>query len=230
MIAIIPARGGSKGIPRKNIKLLEGKPLIAYTIEAALQAKSVNRVIVSTEDQEIAKIAKKYGGEIPFMRPKELATDTSSAPDVYIYVIKQLEKILNKKIESFIALLPTSPLRTGRDIDRAVEIFLEKKADSVISVNEAPHPPSWFLKLNENGVLTNFFNKPMIMKNRQEEPKAFIPNGAIYVLNADVFRNKRTYYTNKTYAYILPPERSIDIDDNIDFALAEMLIKKLEAK
>ncbi len=93
MIAIIPARGGSKGIPRKNIKLLEGKPLIAYTIEAALQAKSVNRVIVSTEDQEIAKIAKKYGGEIPFMRPKELATDISSAPDVYIYVIKQLEKI-----------------------------------------------------------------------------------------------------------------------------------------
>ena len=130
MLAIIPARGGSKGIPRKNIKFLDGKPLIAYTIEAALQAKSVNKVIVSTEDQEIAEIAKKYGAEIPFMRPKKFATDTSSAPDVYIYTIRQLEKILNKKIEAFIALLPTSPLRTGRDIDRAVKIFLEKTQDT----------------------------------------------------------------------------------------------------
>ena len=230
MIAIIPARGGSKGIPRKNIKFLGGKPLITYTIEAALQAKSVTRVFVSTEDLEIAEIAKKYGAEIPFMRPKKLATDASSATDVYIYTIKQLEKILNKKIESFIALLPTSPLRTGRDIDRAVKIFLEKKADSVISVNEAPHPPSWFLKLNENGVLTNFFNKTMSMKNRQEEPKAFIPNGAIYVLKMNVIKNKKNYYTNKTYAYILPSERSIDIDNPMDFALAEILIKKLDAK
>ncbi len=230
MIAIIPARGGSKGIPRKNIKLLGGKPLITYTIEAALQAKSVNRVFVSTEDLEIAEIAKKYGAEIAFMRPKKLATDASSATDVYIYTINQLEKILNKKIESFIALLPTSPLRTGSDIDRAVKIFVEKKADSVISVNEAPHPPSWFLKLNENGVLTPFFNKTMTMKNRQEEPKAFIPNGAIYVLRTSLIKNKRNYYTNKTYAYNLPSERSIDIDNPIDFAIAEMLINKLGAK
>jgi len=230
MISIIPARGGSKGIPRKNIRLLGGKPLIAYTIEAALQAKSVNRVFVSTEDLEIAEIAKKCGAEIPFMRPKELATDVSSPTDVYIYTIKQLEKVLNKKIESFIALLPTSPLRIGRDIDRAVKIFLEKKADSVISVNEAPHPPSWFLKLNENGVLTNFFNKTMSMKNRQEEIKAYIPNGAIYVLKTGIIRNKKTYYTDKTYAYLLPPERSIDIDNPMDFALAEILIRKLEAK
>lgn len=230
MIAIIPARGGSKGIPRKNIKSLGGKPLISYTIEAAMQAKSVNRVFVSTEDLEIAEIAKKCGAEIPFMRPKNLATDASSAIDVYAYTLERLEKILNEKIESFIALLPTSPLRTGRDIDRAVKIFLEKKADSVISVNEAPHPPSWFLKLNENGVLTNFFNKTMSMKNRQEEPKAFIPNGAIYVLKMNVIKNKKNYYTNKTYAYILPSERSIDIDNPLDFALAEILIKKLDEK
>ncbi len=230
MIAIIPARGGSKGIPRKNIKLLGGKPLIAYTIEAALRAKSVNRVFVSTDDLEIAEIAKKYGAEIPFMRPKNLATDNSSATDVYIYTIEQLEKILNKKIESFIALLPTSPLRTGGDIDKAVKLFLEKKADSVICVTEAPHPPSWFLKLNENGVLTNFFNKTMSMKNRQEEPKAFIPNGAIYVLKTDLLKNEGTYYSDKTYAYILPSERSIDIDDNMNFALAEIMIRKLDEK
>ncbi len=230
MIAIIPARGGSKGIPRKNIKLLNGKPLIAYTIEAALQAKSITRVIVSTEDQEIAEIAKKYGAEIPFMRPKELAMDNSSATDLYIYIINQLEKIINKKIESFIALLPTSPLRTGKDIDRAVQIFLEKKADSVLSVNEAPHHPSWFLKLSEDGRLTSFFNKPMSMKNRQEEQKTFIPNGAIYVLKTSILKNQKTYYTNKTYAYILPSERSIDIDNPIDFTLAEILIKKLDEK
>ena len=141
MIAIIPARGGSKGIPNKNIKQLSGKPLIAYTIEAAKNAKSLKKIILSTDDQEIAKIARNYGVEVPFMRPKELATDDALAIDNYIYTIERLNSKLREPYESFVVLQPTSPLRTALDIDNAVRIFRENNADSVVSVSEAPYCP-----------------------------------------------------------------------------------------
>jgi N-acylneuraminate cytidylyltransferase/CMP-N,N'-diacetyllegionaminic acid synthase len=133
MIAIIPARGGSKGIPGKNIKLLGGKPLIVYTIEAALESRWISEVIVSTDSEEIARVAREYGAIVPFLRPAELARDDSQAIDSYIYTVEKLEKEYGYTIESFIVLLLTTPFRNGNDIDEAIEMFREKNSDSVIS-------------------------------------------------------------------------------------------------
>ena len=140
MIAIIPARGGSKGLPGKNIRPLNGKPLIAYAIEAALKAKNIDRVIISTDDEEIAKIAVEYGAELPFMRPEFLASDTAQAVDNYIYTIGRLEEESGEKIDAFVVLQPTSPLRIAEDVDGAVDLFLQKDADSVISYTPEAHP------------------------------------------------------------------------------------------
>ena len=151
MLAIIPARGGSKGIPGKNIKLLSGKPLIVYTIEAAMAAKSVDRIILSTDDPEIAKIAGKYDVEIPFMRPAHLSKDDSLAIDNYIYTIDRLNTTSPTQYNEFVVLQPTSPLRSASDIDNAIKLFHEKNADSLISVCEASHPPLWAKKIHWEG-------------------------------------------------------------------------------
>ena len=224
MIAIIPARGGSKGIPNKNIKQLSGKPLIAYTIEAAKNAKSLKKIILSTDDQEIAKIARNYGVEVPFMRPKELATDDALAIDNYIYTIERLNSKLREPYESFVVLQPTSPLRTALDIDNAVRIFRENNADSVVSVSEAPYPPAWAERIDQQGILRPYFNGEGGVKNRQQFDQAYVPNGAVYVFKYALLKEKHSYYSERTYPYIMPQERSIDIDVNFDFNLAKFLL------
>ncbi len=223
MTAIIPARGGSKGLPGKNIKLLHGKPLIAHTIEQALQAKSISKVIVSTEDKEIAEIALKYGAEIPFMRPKYLASDTALSVDNYIYTIKRLQKENNTKINDFIVLQPTSPLRTSEDIDNAINLFFEKDADSVISYTEEHHPISWHKKINADLSFINIFENKLL--NRQEISKTYYPNGAIFIFKFKIIL-QRKYYTKKSFAYIMPRNRSVDIDTTEDFEYAEFLMQQ----
>lgn len=226
MIAIIPARGGSKGLPGKNIKEFCGKPLIIYAIEAAQKAKSVSRIIVSTDDEKIAKIAKENGAEIPFLRPANLATDIALAIDNYIYTINRLNAEQNLNIQEFMVLQPTSPLRTFEDIDRAVELFYEKKADSIISVTEMPHPPVWAKRINIKGAIEEYFSGNEGLKNRQEIEKAYIPNGAIFILKESLLKNQYTYYSDKTFPYIMPPNRSVDIDNDMDFEFAEFLMSK----
>lgn len=226
MIAIIPARGGSKGLPGKNIKKMNDKPLIWYTINSANKSKFVNKIIVSTDDDGIANISKSFGAEIPFMRPKELARDDSLAIDNYIYTIDRLNKEFKYNIGEFIVLQPTSPLRTSLDIDNAIQIFKEKKADSVISVSEVIHPPIWSKRINEKGILRNCFDIRIDNKNRQEIEKAYMPNGAIFVFKFSLLKEKYSYYSDKTYPYIMPLERSIDIDSKLDFEFAEYLVKK----
>ena len=226
VIAIIPARGGSKGLPGKNIKAMNGKPLIWYTINSAKKSKFVDKIIVSTDDNEVAKISKKYGAEIPFMRPKELARDDSLAIDNYIYTIDRLNKKFNYGIVEFIILQPTSPLRTSLDIDTAIQIFEEKKADSVISISEVIHPPIWSKRIDEKGILRNYFNIEIGNKNRQEIKKVYMPNGAIFVFKFSLLKEKYSYYSDKTYPYVMPLERSIDIDSKLDFEFAEYLLKK----
>jgi len=228
VIAVIPARSGSKGLPGKNIKKMNDKPLIWYTINAAKKSKFIDKIIVSTDDNEIAKISKKYDAEIPFMRPKELARDDSLAIDNYIYTIDRLNKDFNYSISKFIVLQPTSPLRTSLDIDNAIRIFKEKKADSVISVSETIHPPLWLKKIDANGILRNYFNIEIDNKNRQEIEKSYMPNGAIFVFKFSLLKKKYSYYSDKTYPYIMPLERSIDIDSKLDFEFAEYLMKKNE--
>ena len=230
MLAIIPARGGSKGLPGKNIKLLGGVPLICHTIKAALESNLIDRVIVSTENDEIASIAKNCGAEVPFKRSIDLASDTSLAMDSYLQVVDMITKENSKLIESFVALLPTVPLRTSEDIDNAIQIFNDKNANSVISVVEASAPVYWHRNISKQGILENFLPEFNALKNRQELKKTYLPNGAIYVFRTEVLRSTREYYTSKTYPYIMPKERSADIDDKFDFEWARYLFKKNNKK
>jgi CMP-N,N'-diacetyllegionaminic acid synthase len=226
MLAIIPARGGSKGIPGKNIKLLCGKPLIVYAIEAAMAANLVDRIILSTDDPEIAKIAGKYDVEIPFMRPANLAQDNSLAIDNYIYTIDRLNATGHTRYDEFIVLQPTSPFRTAIDIDNAIELFYNKNADSLISVCEASHPPLWAKKIDSLGRLEEYFNINIGNKNRQELGKAYMPNGAIFILKLSLLKSRDSYYSDNTYAFIMPLERSLDIDTPLDFEFVEFLMRK----
>lgn len=223
MLAIIPARGGSKGVPGKNIKNLGDKPLIYYTIKAAKESVFIDRIIISTDDEEIAEVAKKCGAEVPFMRPDELATDTAKAIDTYLYTVNKLNESSNDLIEEFIVLQPTSPLRSATDIDNAVEIFIKNRADSVISVVEAEHPPYWYKKITNEGILKDYFISNNSL-NRQEYDRTYLPNGAIFVFRYNILKETLNYYTDKTYPYIMPKERSVDIDNVLDFKMAEFLI------
>ena len=222
MLAIIPARGGSKGLPGKNIKLLNGKPLIAYTIEAAMAAKKISRIIVSTDSRQIAKVAMDYGAESPFLRPKHLATDTALSIDIYDYTLSEIEKQEAVKIEKFMVLQPTSPLRTAEDIDNAIELFNTKSADSVISYCQEYHPIKWHRYVTNEGKLKNIFEETL--NNRQEERPSYFPNGAIYIIRRDLIK-KRSYISDNSYAYIMDKRKSIDIDTIEDFEYAEFLLK-----
>jgi len=231
MLAIIPARGGSNGVPGKNIMYLDGMPLLAYAIEAAHKSYQIDRIILSTDSEEIAEVGRKFGAEVPFMRPVELAQDNSLDIDNSIYTMDRL----NSEPESifggfsgnygeFVILQPTSPLRTFEDIDEAVRIFRMNDADAVISVCEVPYRPEWLQKTDKNGVLRAFFKDEITLENRQKLEVAYVPNGAVYVLKLALLKEKHTYYTDKTYPYIMPPERSIDIDTYFDFELAEFMM------
>lgn len=223
MIAIIPARGGSKGLPGKNVLPLDGKPLIAYAIDAALKASYIDRVIISTDDEEIAKIAVQFGAELPFMRPSELASDTAQAIDNYIYTIDRLQQESGKAIEAFVVLQPTSPLRIAEDIDGAIELFHQKEADSVISYTPEAHPVTWHKYLDDEGRFVNIFDDNI--QNRQANRVSYYPNGAVYVFRTEMIR-QRKYYTDKSYAYVMPRNRSVDIDFIEDFEYAEFLLKR----
>ena len=226
MLAIIPARGGSKGLPGKNIKELEGKPLIAYTIEAALNAEVIDRVIVSTDDEKIATISKQYGAEIPYIRGEELASDEASAIDVYIDAIKRLGKEYEEL--PFMVLLPTVPFRTSRHIEEAYKLFHRDKAKTLISVVEADVPVSWYLSINDRGVLypRGYGLKKGNVLNRQVNEASYIPNGAIYILDYDLLQKERTYYCEQTIPYIMDKKTSIDIDTIEDFEYAEFILQR----
>lgn len=224
--AIIPARGGSKGLPRKNVLDICGKPMIAWTIKAALDSKHISDVIVSTDDEEIAKISENWGAQIPFMRPSELAKDDSISIDTYLYTIKKLNSEFNKSIEEFIVLQPTSPLRTSQHVDEAIELFFEKSADSVLSFYENPHPVNWIKIIDKRGFVKDY-QKVSKMKNRQDFEKTYIPNGAIVIIKYQLLKEFRTYYFKKTLPYIMEKENSIDIDDEFDFRIAEYLLNKI---
>lgn len=227
MIAIVPARGGSKGLPGKNIKNLCGKPLIAYTLEAALKSKEIERVIVSTDSQEIASIAKQYGAEVPFLRPACLAEDESSAVDVYLHAVEYLMNLSGQSIPKFAVLLPTVPLRDENEIDAAVRMFKEKDATTLISVVEADVPVSWYYCMDETGTVRNAgFDTINVMRNRQKNSKYYIPNGAIYILDYQLLKKERTYYSKNTLGYTMSKEKSVDIDTIDDFEYAEHLMQK----
>jgi CMP-N,N'-diacetyllegionaminic acid synthase len=223
MIAIVPARGGSKGLPGKNIKPLLDKPLIGYTIEAALAATGITDVYVSTDDEEIYRVGLECGASASFLRPPSLAQDNSLAVDSYIYTIDRLNEEFGVGIDEFIVLQPTSPLRKAVDIDAAISLFKEKQADSVVSYTEEHHPVSWHKYLDSDGSFENIF--PDNTQNRQQNRPTYYPNGAIFVFRYDLIKQKR-YYSEKSYAYVMERERSVDVDTIEDFDLAEYLMRK----
>lgn len=227
ILAIIPARGGSKGLPGKNIKLLNGKPLIGYTIEEAKKSKYITRLILSTDCVEIAKVGLQFGIENPFMRPLELATDTSLAIDNYEYTLKRMKEEFGFSADVLVVLQPTSPLRTVEDIDNAIDIFLEKNADSVIGICETHHPINWTRRLDEKGRIRNYLTEE-IGYNRQESKVLYVPNGAVFVFNTNLLLEHKKYYFENTYPYIMSKEKSLDIDDQFDFDLVEIIMKKRE--
>ncbi|MEY8198226.1 MAG: acylneuraminate cytidylyltransferase family protein [Colwellia sp.] len=223
MLAIIPARGGSKGLPGKNIKRLHGKPMIAYTIEAALKSSSIDRVIVSTDCEEIAKVSLEYGAEVPFIRPDELASDKSLAIDTYLHAIDWVFASTGKKVEELAVLLPTCPLRHASDIDAAHALYEKDDVSSVVSYTEEHHPLHWHKYLNDKQQLINIFSDSLL--NRQDERVSYYPNGAIFLFKADLLLNKQ-YYDESSIAYLMPRERSVDVDTLEDFKYLEYLIGK----
>lgn len=227
MIAIIPARGGSKGLPGKNIKELNGKPLISYTIEAALNSKYISRVVVTTDSEKIANVAMQSGAEIPFLRPDYLSSDTASAIDVYLHATEFLKNNYSEVVDKFMVLLPTAPMRKTKHIDEAVTKFYAERADTLISVKEAETPVTWYMNKSNNDRITNAgFGVGNAVTNRQVNTVYYIPNGAIYILDYQLLKTQRTYYSNNTIAYVMSAEDSVDIDTLTEFKFAEFLMQQ----
>ncbi|TFH42200.1 MAG: acylneuraminate cytidylyltransferase family protein [ANME-2 cluster archaeon] len=218
--AIIPARGGSKGIAGKNIKPLNGKPLICHTIEETLKSKYIDRAFVSTDDLSIAKTSKNCGAEI-IERPDELARDESPTIDAIFHAIDTIKDASEHDV--IILLQPTSPLRNFVDIDTALETFMKNDCDSLISMCKVEHSPYWCFKYDDEK-LKPLFGDEYLKMRRQDLPCIYRPNGAIYITAVKSLYKNNGFYCDKIVPYIMPPERSIDIDDEIDFRLAELLI------
>lgn len=225
VLAYIPARSGSKGIKDKNIVDVCGKPLIAHTIEAAKLSKYVDKVIVSTDSPRYAEIARTWGAETPFPEPTELATDTSIEMDNTIYIINWLEQHA-QKFDIIMRLQCTSPLRITEDIDRGLELLEKKQADSVISVTEAAVPPFWMNTLPEDGSMGSFIREEVKRKTRQEFPQYYQLNGAVFIADWNFIKNSQSWYGEKSYALIMPAERSVDIDNPLDLEFVQFLMEK----
>lgn len=227
ILGIITARGGSKGIPGKNIKELAGKPLISYTIEAAQKSGVFDRLILSTDDEKIAKVAKQYGCEVPFMRPAELATDTTPHNPVIQHALTWLGD--NEKYEPDLVMIlqPTAPLRTPRHIQEAVKLMEASGADSVVGVAEIPSSfhPRWQFTIDDNNHLAVFTGEPFshIACRRQDLPKTYTRNGAIYLFKTELLSDSRepNFYGNHVMAYMMKPEESVNIDTMEDWKEAE---------
>jgi CMP-N,N'-diacetyllegionaminic acid synthase len=226
-ICLISARGGSKGLPRKNLRLLGGKPLIVWTIVAARASTAIQRVIVSTDDEEIARVSREAGAEVPFLRPLEIARDDSPHILTSEHAIRWLHEHDGVRPDYMMLLQPTSPFRTSADIDAAVALARQKEAIAVVSVNEAkPHPYKTY-GLTSSGALTTFVPCDIVYKRRQDLPPAFADNGALYLNRTDSLLRDRTYIPTGTIPYVMPAERSLDIDSAWDLFVADLIIRNL---
>ena len=228
ILGIIPARGGSKTIPRKNIKSILDRPLISYTIVEALKSKTLSNLIVSSEDDEIIRISKSYGASVPFIRPDSLAKDDSLAIDVLTHAVLELEKKENTTYDAVVMLQPTTPLRTSEDIDYSVNKLFESDYDSVISVVDvgAIHP--YRMKKIVNDELVDYADETVENMPRQALPPVYIRNGAIYATKRDILINSKSLKGSKSHAYIMPPERSLNIDENLDLRFTELLMQDFD--
>ena len=218
VLAIIPARGGSKVVPRKNIKELAGKPLIAWTIEEAKKSKYIDRIIVSSEDKEILQVAQKFGADVPFVRPANLAEDTTAGIEPVLHALEHFSDY-----EYVVMLQPTSPLRLVEDIDGCIEQLLQENAKFCVSVCEVGQSPYWMYTLDSSTKMQPLLKQQTLITRRQDLPKVYTLNGAIYLANIDLLKQTRNFITEETIAYVMPVERSYDIDTEEDFKICEYL-------
>lgn len=233
IIAIIPARGGSKGLPRKNIRLLGGKPLISYAIETAKKSKVIQRVLVTTDDKEIAEVAKKYGAEVPFLRPVELAEDGTPPDPVLKHALEFLREDENYKPDIVVWLEPPCPFRDPAQVDEAVRIFLaDKKADSLRSVCEPFQNPfkSWTLEGKYLKPLITEKGKVLHTGPRQKTRKVYWQNGAIFLLRYNTIMKKGNFFGDRILPFIVENDQFIDIDEEKDLRLAEDYLRRKNKK
>lgn len=227
-LGVVPARGGSKRIPNKNLKEVAGRPLIAHTIEQAHAAESLSKTIVSTDNEAIAATAREFGADVPFERPPELATDTAKTREVVTHALEWFED-RGEHFDAVCKLQPTSPLRTPEDVDGAVSELLTSKAQSVISVCEYVFPPEWSLTDDEDGYLTEYLYEDYLWEGKtrsQSTSKPVCPNGAVMVATADAWHEFQTFYTDRTLGYEMPTERSFDVDVPRDLEFVRQLLKE----
>ncbi len=228
ILGVIPARGGSKTIRRKNVKLLLGRPLIAYTIAPALKSRMLTRVIVSSDNAEIIGVARRYGADVPFVRPKKLATDLALALDVMKHAVLEAERQEGKKYDYAVMLQPTTPLRTTEDIDGALEKLVRTGADSVISVVGVGPIHPMRMKLIVDDRLVDYTKEGVENMPKELLPPVYIRNGAIYAVKRDVLVEKHSFKGEDCRPYPMPEGRSVNIDSQMDFLLAEALMKKMK--
>lgn len=225
LLAIIPARAGSSSVPSKNLAAVAGKPLLAYAIEAARRAAVVERVVVSTDSSAIAEVARQWGGEVPFLRPEELARDDIPGVLPIIHAVTWLEEHEGYRSDYVLCLQPTSPLRTAQDIEQAMALALKKQADSVISVTPVHDHPYWTKTVDAEGRMSEFMTAKKPVLRRQDLPPAYVLNGAVYLVKREVLLRRRSLYGEKTCAYVMPRERSLDIDTPWDLYLADLILR-----
>ena len=226
-LAIIPARGGSKRLPRKNVLALNGKPLIAWSIEAGLKSKYIDEVVVTTDDAEISEISEKYGANVPFIRPNILSNDIASRSDVIRHTIEFYKVELKQDFDYIIYLQPTSPLRTENEIDKAVEYMFEKNGDAVISICEVEHPIQWSGTLPKDKSMVEFLGEAVKKSRSQDLKTNYRLNGAIYICDIIKFKEQGCMFLkDNIYAYEMSQETSIDIDTKNDFFHALSLMEK----
>ena len=225
ILGVIPARGGSKGIPGKNLHEISGKPLIQYTIEASKDSKFLSEFIISTDSEEIANFSRSIGGDVPFIRPDRLSTDKALSLPVVLHALEFMESYIGKKYDIVVMLQPTTPLRHYKDIDSAINILLGGQADSVISVTEVGGYHPLRMKRIKDGRLINYIDQGIEdMRPRQELPPVYIRNGAIYAAYREVLVENNSFSGKDCYAYKMPAERSVNIDTLDDLTLAKKYI------
>ncbi len=227
-LAVIPCRGGSKGVHRKNLREIDGIPLVAHTIHAANASKLITRTIVSTDDDEIASVAKEYGGDVPFIRPEKYATDEAKSIDVVFHALNQCCELFKEQYDYLILLQPTSPFRTSIHIDSAIQMLInDENAESVISVKEVPNEcnPFYIYKILDNSYCQPLIESKEIVR-RQEQPKSYVRNGAIYVVKVQNLLQNGSLIAAKNLAYEMDDESSINIDTELDLLVTRTIASK----
>jgi len=220
-VAFIPARSGSKRLPKKNIKDLCGKPLVEWTIDAAKNSKYLDKIYVSSDDEKINKISIKKNISI-LDRPQNLSSDKSKMVDLIDFLIKSIPE----DFDYFVLLQPTSPLRNSDHIDEAIETLIEKRGNAIVSLSRAQHTPLWCHPIRKNGRIDSFLPNEIKNAQSQDLKEFFCLNGAIYIVNIEIFLEQKTFFPSKTFPFVMEEKYSIDIDNEFDFAFAEFLISK----